>query len=257
MNGYKLIAGSKIDWLVSPSSPKLSTDDLHIWRVSLDQTDGRVQELWQIISDDERRQAGRFHFDRDRRRYIVRRGMLRLIIGDYIDMAPSRLQFFSGNRGKPYLKPHLGDFPLQFNSTHSKEIALYAFTCDREIGIDVEYVRDLPDAEQIALATFSSLENKMLQSLPEDQRQEAFYNCWVRKEAYIKAIGNGLYHALDRFDVSLAPGEPARLVSVEGSAEQASYWWMISLNPEDGYVAALVVKGGGSSPSYYKCPESN
>ena len=110
---------------------------------------------------------------------------------------------------------------------HSKEIALYAFTCSQEIGIDVEYVRDMPDAEKIALTTFSSLENKMLQSLPEYQRQErqeAFFNCWVRKEAYIKALGNGLYHALDRFDVSLAPGEPARLVSIEGSAEKASGW---------------------------------
>jgi 4'-phosphopantetheinyl transferase len=115
----------------------------------------------------------------------------------------------------------------------------------------------MADAEKIALTTFSSSENKVLQSLPEYQRQEAFFNCWVRKEAYIKAIGNGLYHALDRFDVSLAPGEPARLVSVEGSAEQASCWFMKSLTPEDGYVAALAVKGSDFCPSYWKYPEKN
>ena len=227
---------------------------MHVWRVRLNQTDGRVQQLQQILSDDERRRLERFHFDLDRRRYIVRRGMLRLIIGDYIDMAPSRLQFYSGKRGKPYLKPGSGNPPLQFNLSHSKEIALYAFTRRCEIGIDVEYVRDLPDAEQIALTTFSSSENEMLQSLPKDQRQEAFFNCWVRKEAYIKAIGDGMYHALDRFDVSLAPGEPARLVSVEESAERASDWFMEALTPEAGYVAALVMKESDFCPSYWKYP---
>ena len=208
-------------------------------------------------SDDERLRAERFHFDRDRRRFIVSHGMLRLIIGDYMDMKPSRLQFYSGHRGKPYLLHSFDNVPLQFNLAHSKEIALYAFTCSREIGIDVEYVRDMPDAEKIALTTLSPLENKILQSLPEYQRQEAFFNCWVRKEAYIKAIGNGLYHALDRFDVSLAPGEPARLVSVEGSAEQASCWSMKSLILEDVYVAALAVKGSDFCLSYWKYPAKN
>ena len=254
VNGYKLIAGSKINWLVPPSRLKLATNDVHVWSVRLDQIDDRVQELQQFLSDDERRRAGRFHFDRDRRRYIVRRGMLRLIIGSYIDMAPSRLQFFSGHRGKPYLKTSSGNLPLQFNLAHSQEIALCAFTRRREIGIDVEYVRDIPDAEQIALTTFSSLENEILKSLPAYQRQEAFFNCWVRKEAYIKAIGDGLYQALDRFDVSLAPGEPARLVSVEGNAEHTSAWCMKSLTPAEGYVAALAVKGSDFCPSYWQHP---
>jgi 4'-phosphopantetheinyl transferase len=245
---------SKISWLLPPSKLNLSIQDVHVWRVRLNQIDGHLQQLQQTLSDDERLRAGRFHFDRDRRRFIVSQGMLRLIIGDYIDMEPSRLQFYVGHRGKPYLMHSLGNVPLQFNLAHSKEIALYAFTCSREIGIDVEYVRDMPDAEKIALTSFSSLENKMLQSLPEHQRQEAFFNCWVRKEAYIKAIGNGLYHTLDRFDVSLAPGEPPRLVSIEGSAERASCWSMKSVTPEDGYVAALAVKGSDFCFSYWQYP---
>jgi 4'-phosphopantetheinyl transferase len=250
-----LIAATKISWRLPPSKLKLSINDIHVWRVRLKQSDGRVQQLQQILSDDERLRAERFHFDRDRRRFIVSHGMLRLIIGDYIDMAPGRLQFYAGHRGKPYLMHSSGNVRLQFNLAHSKEIALYAFTCSREIGIDVEYVRDMPDADKIALTTFSSLENRELQSLPQYQKQEAFFNCWVRKEAYIKAVGNGLYHALDRFDVSLAPGEPARLVSVDGSAEQASGWFMKSLTPEDGYVAALAVKGSDFCPSYWEYPE--
>ena len=251
------MAVTKISWLLPSSKLKLPINDVHVWRVRLNQTDGRVQQLQQILSDDERLRAECFRFDRDRRRFIVSQGMLRLIIGDYIDMEPSRLQFRSGHRGKPYLMHSSGNVPLQFNLAHSKEIALYAFTRSREIGIDLEYVRDMPDAEKIALTTFSSIENKTLQSLPDYQRQEAFFNCWVRKEAYIKAIGNGLYHALDRFDVPLAPGEPARLVSVEGSAEQASCWFMKSLTPEDGYVAALAVKGSNFCPSYWKYPGKN
>ena len=246
---------SKVSWLFPTSKLKLSTHDVHVWCVRLNQTDGRVEQLLQILSDDERLRAERFHFERDRRRFIVSQGMLRSIIGEYIDMEPSRFQFYSGHRGKPYLVHSSGKAPLQFNLAHSKEIALYAFTGNREIGIDVEYIRDMPDAEKIALTTFSSLENKVLQSLPEYQRQEAFFNCWTRKEAYIKAIGNGLYHALDRFDVSLAPGEPARLVSIEGSAEQASRWFMKSLIPEDGYVAALAVKGSDFCLSYWRYPE--
>lgn len=245
---------SHFSWESPPQKPILPNNEVHVWRAQLNQPAQRVQQLQQILSNDECLRTERFHFDRDRKRFIVSQGMLRMIIGYYIDKEPSRLQFHSGQRGKPYLEHSFDNKTLQFNLTHSNEIVLYAFTCSREIGIDVEYIRDMPDAGQIALTTFSSLENKMLQSLPEYQRQEAFFNCWVRKEAYIKAIGNGLYHPLDRFDVSLAPGEPARLLSVEGNAEQASCWFMKSLTPEDGYVAALAVKGSDFCPSYWKYP---
>ena len=110
---------SKVSWLLPPSKLKLSTHDVHVWRVRLNQTDGHVQQMQQILSDDERLRSERFHFDRDRRRFIVSQGMLRLIIADYIDMEPSRLQFYSGHRGKPYLIHSLGNVPLQFNLAHS------------------------------------------------------------------------------------------------------------------------------------------
>ncbi len=248
------MSGSKIDWLLPPSKQSLSLNDVHVWRAKLNQPDGCVSELQRILSPIERQRADRFHFFRDRRRYIVRQGMLRLIIGSYSIVEPHRLQFYCGYRGKPYLKQRQGNAPLQFNLTHSKEIALYALTLGTEIGIDVEYVHDIPDMKKIAAVTYSSAENKVLRSLPGNQQKEAFFNCWVRKEAYIKAIGNGLYHALDRFDVSLAPGEPARIVSVEGSAELASRWLLKSLNPENGYVAAFATKGRDVRSSYWRYP---
>ena len=256
--GYNLVAYditiSPLSWLSPPTNLTLSNNDVHVWRARLNQSAWRVQQLQEMLSNDERLKAERFHFDRDRRRFLVRRGILRTIIAYYMDEEPNRLQFHSGRRGKPYLKQSFGDHTLQFNLAHSNEIALYAFTCNREIGVDLEYIRDMPDGEQIALNTFSLLENKILQSLPEHQKHEAFFNCWVRKEAYIKAVGDGLYRALDRFDVSLVPGEPARLLSVEGNAEEASRWFMKSLTPEHAYVAALAVKGSDFCLSYWKYP---
>ena len=135
----------------------------------------------------------------------------------------------------------LGDGALRFNLAHSHELALYAFTLGREIGVDIEYLRALPDADQIAKRFFSARENAALQALSTNQRQQAFYNCWTRKEAYVKAIGKGLAQPLDQFDVSLAPGESTRLLKVEGAPEEGSRWSLYSLTPVAGYVAAVAV----------------
>lgn len=233
---------SHFSWEYPPQKPLLPNNEVHVWRAQLNQPAQRVQQLQQILSNDECLRAERFHFDRDRRRFIVSQGILRTIICYYTGEEPCRLKFHHGHRGKPYLKESFGSDTLQFNLAHSNEIVLYAFTCNREIGIDLEYIRDMPDAEQIALNTYSPLEYKRLQSLPKCQKQVAFFNCWVRKEAYIKAIGDGLYYALDRFDVSLAPGEPARLLSVEGDKEKASCWSLTAIEPQEGYIAALAVR---------------
>ncbi len=129
------MAVSETIWLHPPLKPKLSINDVHVWRVGRNQTDRRIQQLQEILSDDEGRRAERSPFDCDRRRFIVSHGMLRLIIGEYIEMEPSRLQFYAGHRGQPYLKHSLGNVTLDSPFAHSKEIALYAFTSNREIGI--------------------------------------------------------------------------------------------------------------------------
>ena len=193
----------------------------------------------QCLIEDERIRAERFNFRRDRKRFIVGRGVLRMILGRYLHIEPNRVQFSYGPHGKPYLAD--GDGALQFNLARSHELALYAFTRGREIGVDIEYFRALTDAEQIADSFFSPRENAILQALPASQRQQAFYNCWTRKEAYIKAIGKGLAQPLDQFDVSLAPGESTRLLKVEGSPEEGSRWSLYSLTPVAGYVAAVAV----------------
>lgn len=225
----------------------LSSNDVHIWRAALDQPALCVEKLAQTLSEEEHTRAERFHFQRDRRRFIVGRGVLRTTLALYLGTDPSQLKFCHGPYGKPHLAAPTygaGD-ALRFNLAHSHELALYAFTRGREIGVDLEYIRRALDVGQIAARFFSSGENAVLDALPTDQKQEAFFNCWTRKEAYIKAIGDGLAQPLHQFDVSLAPGKPARLLSVKGDPEEASRWSLKALIPAPDYVAALAVEGHG------------
>jgi 4'-phosphopantetheinyl transferase len=209
--------------------------------VALDQPDWLVEHLRQWLAPDEQARAGRFHFDHDRARFIVGRGALRSILSGYVGAEPRQLQFVLGPHGKPTLAASCGR--LCFNVSHSKKLGLCAVSRHSEIGVDLEYIRPVADAERIAERFFSAQENAVLQSLPANQRQAAFFNCWTRKEAFIKAIGEGLSHPLNQFDVALVPGEPARFLSIGGDAQEALRWSLYHLSPGVGYTGALAVKG--------------
>jgi 4'-phosphopantetheinyl transferase len=204
-----------------------------------------VQNLQLTLAADEIARAERFYFQKDREHFIVARGLLRLILSCYLYVAPDQLRFCYGSHGKPALAITSGQDRLCFNLAHAHGLALYAVARGREVGIDLERLRLIPDAEQIAARFFSPRENAVFRALPSSKRQEAFFNCWTRKEAYIKAVGDGLARPLDRFEVSLRPGEPARLLSVEGDAQEASRWVLQDLTPAPGYVAAIAVEGHG------------
>ncbi len=137
-----------------------------------------------------------------------------------------------------------------FNLSHSNNLVLYAITHDRQVGVDVEYVRSIPEMLDIAERTFSSEENNQLRQLNETERQKAFFNCWTRKEAFIKALGDGISFPLDQFDVSLKPGDQARILRIFGSEENAEHWSMHELIPAEGYSAALVVERKGCLIEY-------
>jgi 4'-phosphopantetheinyl transferase len=222
---------------------ELTTDEIHIWCASLEQPASRFQRLTQLLSMDERIMAKRFHFERDRKRFIARRGILRTILGAYLGMEPSQIQFCYVKNGKPALSDTFGKGKICFNSSHSEGLALYAFTHDCEIGVDIECIRDIPEMEQIAERFFSARENAVLRALPQSKKKEAFFNCWTRKEAFIKAIGDGLSWPLDEFDVSLVPGEPARLLRIEGDSEAVSPWSIQELKPAFGFAAAFAARG--------------
>ena len=230
-------------WAPPPDNLILNDDEVHVWRAALDLTVSQVQHLKQTLSPDELARAARFRFPKDRDHFIVARGVLRTILGRYLGLEPSRLRFCYSPYGKPSLDRECGGDSLCFNLSHSHGLALFAVTRDRELGVDIEYLRrDLAD-EGIAQRFFSPPEVAALSALPTGVRGVAFFNCWTRKEAYIKARGEGLSFPLDQFDVSLAPGEPAALLRTEGDPQEASRWSLVALSPGADYVAALVVRG--------------
>ncbi len=224
-------------------SMKLLPDEVHVWSVSLDQLASRVQTLSQTLSPDELMRAERFHFERDRSYFLINKGILRTILGSYLSVEPGKLQFCYGKYGKPALVDLSGNGSICFNSSRSQGLALYAFTRDREIGVDIEYIRDIYEMEHIVERFFSEREKVVFRALPESKRKEAFFNCWTRKEAFIKTIGGGLYCPLDQFDVSLTPDEPAKLLRIKGDLKEASRWSIQDLRPASEFAAACAVEG--------------
>jgi len=233
-------------WEPAPPQPVLSTHDIHVWCTSLEQDAASVAAFFRTLSADEQERAGRFYFARDRQHFIVGRGVLRNILGRYLRVAPQALRFSYGPKGKPHLAqelvatvPQAAD--LRFNLSHSGGLALYGFTYGRELGVDIERLRPLDDAEQIAARFFSAGEVRVFGALPAAEKMQGFFNCWTRKEAYIKATGDGLSMPLDCFEVSLIPHAPARFLQIEGAPVAELLWSLRALEPAPGYVAALCV----------------
>jgi 4'-phosphopantetheinyl transferase len=243
------------EWRFPDKDISLSDRDVHVWRASLDQSPDCVDQLAQALSPDEQMRAERFYFDRDRKRFMVARGLLRTILSYYLGVEPSQLQFCYGSHGKPALAEAFDESRIRFNLSHSQGLALYAVTRDREIGIDLEQIRSMPKAEQLAERFFSAPEYEILRTLPMHLKEEAFFNAWTRKEAYLKASGKGLAQSLEQIEVSLEPGESAKLLSIAGSPQKASAWSIQELLPASGYVGAVVVEGHNWHLTCWQCPE--
>jgi len=233
------------EWLHPVALPELSYDRVDVWRLAMDQPEARVTALYGILGADERARADRFYFEKDRRRYTVARGGLRQILARYLCVAPCAVAFEYSEYGKPSIGNVRTTQDIRFNVSHSNECALFAFTLRREVGVDVEYMRVNLDVEALARHSFSPWEVRELCNLPLAARREAFFNCWTRKEAFIKAHGEGLSLGLDRFDVTLSPGEAPALRRFEVNPEELSLWVMRALEAPVGYKAALAVEGHG------------
>jgi 4'-phosphopantetheinyl transferase len=192
-----------------------------------------------LLSPSERQRASRFAFNRDQRRFIVARARLRQLLAARLEVRPESIELTYGAHGKPTLAWPFASSELRFNVSHCGAVTVYAFSFGREIGIDIEAIREMHDADRIAARFFSRRENERYRSLDRRDRPVGFFNCWTRKEAFIKALGDGLYHPLDRFDVSLAPGEPARLLRVGTTPGDDCDWSLDSFSPAAGYVGAI------------------
>lgn len=223
-------------------------DEVHVWQAWLDGGSEELEHFANSLSPDEVARANRFHFEKDRNHYIVGRGLLRELLGRYLGQSPSALEFSYGEHGKPALAGTNAACGFSFNLSHSSGLAVYAFSRERSLGIDVEQTRPDFATEDIARRYFSTREVEDLLTLPAQERVQAFFRCWTRKEAYIKARGAGLQIPLDSFSVSLLPGQPAQLLSgVDAS------WHLAAFKTEEGYAAALVHDGAPCPISRFSC----
>ena len=211
---------------------------VEVLALRLDVLPDRARDLARHLSASERRRAEGLVVERDRRRYSVARGLLREQLASRLGVPPDEVEFERAPLGKPRI-PH-GE--LRFNASRSGEVVVFAFARGCEVGIDVEAVRDVPEADAIAAQFFSRRENEAFMALGARDKPLAFLNCWTRKEAFVKALGEGLRHPLDGFEVSLAPGEPARIVRVGETPGDACGWALQELSLDSGVVGAVVAQ---------------
>lgn len=216
--------------------PRLEPGEVHVWKIDLDLPGEGAAALSALLSADERQRADRFRFDRHRRRYIVSRAAARRLLGAYGERAAGAVELTYGAKGKPSM---LDEPELEFNLSHSGDGALMALSRSGPVGVDIERLRTLEDADDIARRFFSPREVTTYLAQPEAGRPRAFFNCWTRKEAFVKALGEGLFLSLERFDVSLEPDVPARILAIDGSAAEAQRWGLCAVEPEVGFVGVL------------------
>jgi 4'-phosphopantetheinyl transferase len=220
--------------------PALEGDEVHVWLVDVKSAYARRDVLFSFLDGDERQKAADFLFEGDRERFVASRGVLRALLGRYLRRHPASLGFGYDRYGKPHL---VGDSGIRFSTSHSHGLVLLALARGRDVGVDIERVRADLGLEGIAARCFSPRELATLHSLRSDLRERAFFACWTRKEALAKAEGEGLALSLCRFDVTLAPGEPAMRLDTKGDPFEPTKWTLRELTPNPDYVAALAVEG--------------
>jgi 4'-phosphopantetheinyl transferase len=233
------------DWIPARTPPPLVAGIVHVWRARLDVFQPALLQLTGWLSPEERARAARFHFEHLRQRYAAGRGLLRWLLGAYLAAPPESLAFSYSARGKPALQPAARQASIAFNLSHSDDLALFAFARAERLGVDVERIRPDIACTELAERYFSPSEAAALRRLSQEQQQAAFFETWTRKEAYIKATGEGLSTPLDQFDVSLGPQAAAVLISINGSRAEAARWSLHALQPAAGYAAALAIEGHG------------
>lgn len=232
-------------WTQPPADLPAFQNNIHVWAVRLDDATVDFERGRDLLSPDERARAARFKFERDRRRYLVAHIALHEILNRYLPIDPPRLSFDIGANGKPSLPQPLASSGVEFNLSHSNEMALLAVCHKREVGVDIEYVKEDFAFQEIAERFFTSREVAAMRGLPASLQRQAFFKCWTSKEAFLKAKGAGLSGALDEVEIALISEGQVRITAdVQG-------WSLAELNPLDGYQAALVVAGAPVPIHYY------
>lgn len=225
------------NWSVPPAAPRVEHNDVHLWRAFLDCDGPSFERLKASLAEDESIRAARFAFSRDRDRFVACRGILREILAGYLRRPATEVEFIYESEGKPRLRLRDSDPPIRFNVAHSHDLAVFAFACNREVGVDVELVRS-DVADDIAERVFSPKELSAWRNLSLAARPEGFFLAWTCKEAYVKARGSGLGIPFDSFEVTAGWGQSEELVSADRDR-----WMLRTFRPANGYAGALVAEG--------------
>jgi 4'-phosphopantetheinyl transferase len=221
----------------------LPADEVHVWIARLDEIALRGEALKETLSEEESKIAGRFYFEQDRIRYVAALGVLRSILGFYLRTDPKQIELGREKRNKPVLSGRFAPDRIQFNMSRAKELALYAFARDRSLGVDIEKMEPMPEMDRIVNRFFTPREVRDYNGLPSNSRLEAFFRCWARKEAFLKATGDGLYRPLNSFSVSLLTEEEPRVTDAAGIKDIAPRILLHDLYVEKGFAAAVAVEG--------------
>jgi len=225
----------------TPAGHLLGPAEVKVWMLPLDVSSLLRNRLEVLLCPAERYRASRFHFELHRNRFIVGRSSLRLILGHYLEVDPKLIEFVYGPQGKPALTPRTKNDDVQFNLAHADSVGLVAITRTAAIGVDIERIRPLSDMNQLVRRFFSPRENRAFQKLAAELKPAAFFNLWTRKEAWLKATGQGIAHYLHQVEVSFLPGEPARLLGLPGELRCGEEWSLRDLKTAPGFAAALAV----------------
>jgi 4'-phosphopantetheinyl transferase len=218
---------------------------VHIWTTALDIVAGSRPRPAKVLSKSELARAERFHFEKERNRYVIAHAWLRKLLGSYLCVSAASVEFAEGPKGKPSLAGRAASSGLEFNLAHSQEQLALAIAYQTAVGVDIEHIRPLPDADEIVRRFFSKREQLRFESLSDELKSMAFFNLWTRKEAWLKATGEGIAHLLGQVEVSFVPGEPARLENLPAGFPAASNWSLHDWVPEPGFAAAVAVASPG------------
>ena len=239
-------------WDIHVFESNLQHRDVHVWRSWLDPSRGDLNQIKSSLSDDEHDAAKKFHFERDRTRYVMSHGILRKILSQYLSMPPDEIRFTRDEFGKPLLETNPGE--IKFNLSHSESMALFSFTQSSSIGVDIEHIHPIKDIHLIAKSFLSSEEMEAFLEIPKEMQQGSFFRVWTRKEALSKAIGTGISMPLEQLEVGVNPEEsPVLKISNRELLEPAN-WQLVDLNPAHNYVGAVAVENSEISLSLYTYP---
>ena len=237
-------------WKTSNQTLPLRSNEVHIWSADLSSDSSQIEHYWQLLSLDEKDRANRFKLKKLRTYYITTRGILRKLIASYLGITPESFEFQYNDYGKPSLKM---DTPLQFNLSHSAGIGVFAFTLDAVIGVDVELVKTDFEIKKLTTRFFSKNESQIILSLPEALQYKVFFNCWTRKESFIKGHGEGLSLPLDQFEVSVLDEIPVELRAIYWNMEEVKEWFLASFEIKKNVIGAYAVKSANKNQAKHFC----